>query len=183
MRVIALLSVLFLASPGSAQTRDEHWTRCSNPKVEPDLGIGACTALIQSGQETNENLSIAYNNRGSDYKDKREYARAIQDFDQAIRLNSANALAYSSRCDAYARNGDAARGIKDCDYALGQLNATGQARINALYGRGNAHYILDQYDRAIQDFDAVLQLQPDDTGNWSARGNAYLMKADYDRAI
>jgi tetratricopeptide (TPR) repeat protein len=183
MRVIALVAVLCLASPGFAQTRDEHWKRCADSSVEPDLGIGACTALIQSGSETTTNLSIAYNNRGADYKDKGEYARAIQDFDQAIRLDPAYAQAYASRCDAHARNGDAARGIKDCDHALGPLKATGTARTNALYGRGNAYYILDQYDRAIQDFDAVLKLQPDDTANWSARGNAYLMKADYDRAI
>jgi hypothetical protein len=50
------------------QTRDDNWNRCKDSN--PDLSIGGCTALIQSGQETNSNLAKAFRNRGIAYDDR-----------------------------------------------------------------------------------------------------------------
>jgi hypothetical protein len=36
----------------------------------PTPKITGCTALIQAGQDTTENLSVIYNNRGTGYDDK-----------------------------------------------------------------------------------------------------------------
>ena len=52
-----------------------------------DPRIDGCTALIDSGQGTTAALAIAYNNRGNAYATKGDYDRAIQDFDQSIKLN------------------------------------------------------------------------------------------------
>src|SRR6478735_11747819 len=49
--------------------------------------IKGCTALIDSPRETKLILAIAHNNRGDAYATKRDYDRAIQDYDLSIKLN------------------------------------------------------------------------------------------------
>ncbi len=50
--------------------------------------------MIQSGREGQKNLAIAFNNRGNAYSDKKDYDRAIADYDAAIRLDPNFALAF-----------------------------------------------------------------------------------------
>jgi tetratricopeptide (TPR) repeat protein len=59
--------------------------------------ISGCTTVIQSGRENTENLAVAFNNRGNAYSDKGDLERAIQDYDQAIRLNPQYATAFNNR--------------------------------------------------------------------------------------
>ena len=56
-------------------------------RTSPDIQIDGCTSLINSGKQTTQTLVIAYNNRGNAYVAKGEYDRAIQDYDQSIKLN------------------------------------------------------------------------------------------------
>ena len=55
-------------------------------RTSPDIQIDGCTSLINSGKQTTQTLVIAYNNRGNAYTAKGEYDRAIQDYDQSIKL-------------------------------------------------------------------------------------------------
>ncbi len=74
-----------------------HWQACTgNPGIDWDQQIESCTALIESGKELKENVAIAFYNRALAYENKKDYARAIADFDEAIRLNpnDADALLY-----------------------------------------------------------------------------------------
>ncbi len=90
----ATLFVVLLAGPAEAQTRNQNWTLCE--AGDPDRGIDACTALIQSGTETVSNLAIAHNNRGITYSDKSDFDRAIADYEQALKLNPDLASALNS---------------------------------------------------------------------------------------
>jgi len=74
-----------------------HWQACTgNPGIDWDQQIKSCTALIQSGTESKENIAIAYYNRALAYENKDDYTRAIADYDEALRLdpNDADALLY-----------------------------------------------------------------------------------------
>jgi len=76
-----------------------QWQTCTgNPEVDWDQQIKSCTALIQSGAESNENVGIAFFNRALAYENKEDFERAIADFSEAIRLdpNDADALFYRS---------------------------------------------------------------------------------------
>src|SRR6516162_9552972 len=86
---VQFIAVSFIFGTAAAQNRDENWTQCRD--ANPDLSIRGCTALIESGQETTQGLAILFFNRGVGYYHKGEYDRAIQDYDQAIRLKPVDA--------------------------------------------------------------------------------------------
>ncbi len=164
-KAIACIAILAFALAGTAgaQTRYENWARCKDPN--PDLAIGACTAIIQSGQETNENLPRAFFNRGIGYDNKGEYDRAIQDYDQAIKLNPNLAQAYSGRGNAYDEKHEYDRAIQDLDQAL-RLDPNDAY---ALESRGMAYDGKKEYDRAIQDFDQAIRLEPNNAQAFNSR--------------
>ena len=76
MRAVGLavlpIIALLLAGTAAAWDQDRQWKSCAGG-TSPDVVIGACTAIIQSGQESTEGLADAFNNRGDAYNDKREY--------------------------------------------------------------------------------------------------------------
>src|SRR5207237_1221173 len=98
------------------QTRDENWKRCGGN--DRDRAIEACSALIQSGQDTGINLAAVFYDRPLAYAHKGDYDLAIQDYDQAIRLNASLANAFYGRGVAYALKSDYDRAIADYDQAL-----------------------------------------------------------------
>jgi tetratricopeptide (TPR) repeat protein len=58
-------------------------------------------------------IPFTYNGRGSAYDGKKDYARAIADYDQAIRLDPKYAHAYYGRGQAKLKAGDIAGGNAD----------------------------------------------------------------------
>jgi tetratricopeptide (TPR) repeat protein len=93
--------------------------------------IEGCTAVIQSGQETTENLISTLNNRGNAYWANQEVGRAMQDYDQAIRVKPNDAGALGNRGNAHLTEGDYDRAIQDFDQML-RLQPN---RFGALSGR------------------------------------------------
>ena len=96
-------------------------------RSSPDIQINGCTALIASGEATPETLVIAHNNRGNAYTTKGEYDRAVQDYDESIKLNPNYARAFNNRGVAYQKKGEYHRAIKDL-MSLSSLIPTLSAR-------------------------------------------------------
>src|SRR5499433_3120625 len=109
----------------------------------PDIQIGGCTALIDSGIEPPQTLVIAYNNRGNAYSAKGEYDRAVQDYDQSIKLNP-NAQAFNNRGVAYQKKGEYDRAIEDFDESI-KLDPN---YANAFANRAQTYLNKGQYERA-----------------------------------
>jgi tetratricopeptide (TPR) repeat protein len=85
LRVMAagflIAGALFTAFPAAADDRET----CTNSSG--DVAIAACTRAIVSGQYTIRKVAPLYTSRGIAYWAKGQHDRAIQDFDQAIRLD------------------------------------------------------------------------------------------------
>ena len=71
-------------------------------------------------------LAKAYNNRGNHYTRNGEYDRAIQDYDQSIKINPNYPKAFNNRGVAYQKKGEYERATKDFDEAY-------KARARLLY--------------------------------------------------
>ena len=155
---IALMAVTGCGGPAAAQ-QSQDVTACVNKeKASPDIQIGGCTAAIQSGQWKSEGLAWAFNNRGDAYYKKGQYDRAIQDYDQAIKLNPSNAIAFSARGVAYGNKGQYDCAIQDHDQAI-KLNPN---YADAFYNRGVAYAKKNDLQRALADFKKFSELAPSD---------------------
>ena len=182
MRILVLSAVLAatiaMSGPAWAETGDENWDRCKDVHNDPDLRIGACTAIIQSGRETTSNLAAAFSNRCTGHIDKREYDLAIEDCDQAISLDPRYAVAFYNRGIAYRSKGQYDHAIQDYDQAI----SLDPRYAYAFSNRGNAYYYKGQYDRAIQDYDQAISLDPKYAHAFNGRGWANFNLARFSAA-
>ena len=110
----ATIFLILLAGPAGAQSRNQNWALCE--AGDPNRGITACTALIESGSETISNLAIAHSNRGITYSDKGEFDQAIADYERALQLkpnltSALNSLAWDLATMPTANRRDGGRAV------------------------------------------------------------------------
>ena len=72
-------------------------------------------AVIKTGRDVIQRLATAYNNRGVALRLKADYAAAIADFNEAIRLAPNYANAFNNRGVAFRNAGDLEHAIADYD--------------------------------------------------------------------
>jgi len=121
-----------------------------------DIAIVDCTRAIGSGQLSDTDRAITFNNRGNTYFGKRDYAHAIQDYDQAIRIKPNYPEAFNNRGYAYYHQQDYDRAIQNYDQAI-KLNPNYAKAFN---NRGGAYVDKRQYERALADYEAAAKIDP-----------------------
>jgi carboxyl-terminal processing protease len=171
--ILLLITVQLNGSAFAQSDLAQAWTWCVNQdKASPDLQIGGCTTVIQSGKLSQQNLTISFNNRGNAYLAKSDYDRAIADYDQAIKLDRRYTYAYHNRGLAYHFKKDYDRAIADYGEAV-RLN---QKYAEAFNDRGLAYQAKGNLDQAIADYERAIQLNPKLTVAISNRDAAYKAK-------
>lgn len=149
-------------------------------KATADQRIAACATLLASSGEANVAARVRYLLvRADAYDDRGELARAIADYNEAIRLDPGNATAFENRGTAFLRNGNHDRAIEDYNEAI-RLDPNFAL---AYADRGAAYYFKKDYERAIKDYDEAIRLDPKRSGTFSNRGAAYKKIGRNDRAI
>jgi tetratricopeptide (TPR) repeat protein len=152
----ALVSAAFgiLAAQGAAAAPGDDFDICF--KDSGDRAIEACTRAIDSGRYSGRNLAILYSNRGTEWFDKDDLDRALQDHSQAIRIDRTYASAWLNRGNVYATKGQRARAIDEYDEAirLDPKNA------KALNNRGDELRQMGEHMRALRDFDEAIRIEP-----------------------
>jgi tetratricopeptide (TPR) repeat protein len=166
------ITLLLLAAPAAAQQppRNDNYLKsielCNRmDRAAPDTRISGCTALIDGGYGTTAALAIAHNNRGNAYIAKGELDRAIQDFDQSIKLDRTYTKPLNNRGVAYMRKGEYDLAIEAFDEAIRRNPNYGNAYAN----RAGAYLKKNDYSRAAQDYDEAIRLDPGLEAGWHGR--------------
>ena len=134
---------------------------------------------VKGDDHFNLGQDAVYVYRAYSHSAKGDYAHAIADYSQALKLKSNNAYAYSGRGYAYIRKGDYEHAIADYTQALKLKSDDADAYNN----RGSAYREEHDYNKAIADYTQALKLKPDYPEAYYNRGGAYGEKHDYDKAI
>ena len=132
------------------------WKCTGNADIPWDEQIVGCSNAIKSGRYTGKDLAAAFNDRGAAYRVTGDFDHAIQDYNQAIKLNPNDATAFYYRGIANGMRGQSDRAIQDFSQAI-KINPN---HVGALYSRGLTYSNKGLWDRAIQDYDEAIKLSP-----------------------
>jgi tetratricopeptide (TPR) repeat protein len=175
-----LLCLVTQAAGQDAQQRE----RCRSIDVKGsaislDDAIAGCTALIVSGNERGRGLAEAHLRRGIGAQKKSDLARALADYEQAIRIDASYIRPYVDKGNLKLRQGKIEEAITDFNTALriDPNYAFGYAR------RGAAFQSKGDYDRALVNYDEALRLDPKNSSFYAERGWVHHLKSDDERAI
>lgn len=105
------------------------------------------------------NILIAYIDRGTAFLQRREFDRAISDFNHALKMNpddEKTSSIYNNRGNAYVGKGLYDQAIPDFTKAIA-LNPRYEV---AYSNRGNTYYTKGLYDQALKDFNTALEINP-----------------------
>jgi tetratricopeptide (TPR) repeat protein len=83
-RLVPIAAALLAAATAVPALADD-WDTCA--KASGDDAIAACSRAIKSGTYNGKTLALAYSNRGVEWRAKGELARAIADYDEAIKAD------------------------------------------------------------------------------------------------
>jgi tetratricopeptide (TPR) repeat protein len=120
-----------------------------------------------------------YFERGRGYVAKGDFDQAVEQYNEALKIDPKYAVTYNNRGNAYYFKKDYSRAIADYDEAI-RLDPKYAVAYN---NRGNANLGKKDYDRAIADYSEALKLDPKNAVAYYSRGDAYFRKKDYVRAI
>jgi formylglycine-generating enzyme required for sulfatase activity/lipoprotein NlpI len=180
LRQILFISISLVVtaafSTGSVVAQQtDAWTKCVNKEKAPrDVQISGCSTVIQSSQETPENLAVAFYNRGLAYYVIDKIDLSIADYTEAIRLNPKNARSWNNRCVSRTVAGRLQQALTDCNESLRLL----PNQSNVLDSRGFTYLKLGQFDLAVADYNSALQLNPRIASSLFGRGIVKLKKSD-----
>jgi len=139
-----------------------------------DQRIAACSKIIASGRGTAHERAVAYNYRGGAFYYAGKVERAVEDYEQAIKLDPFYAHAYNNRCWSGAVLGRTEQAAADCTKVLKLYNVA-----NTFENRGFIYLKRGEYDHAIADYEAGLRLDPPNKADFLyGRGLAKTKKGD-----
>ncbi|MFN6471542.1 MAG: tetratricopeptide repeat protein [Nostoc sp. SerVER01] len=136
-------------------------------------------AIAQNPKDAN-----AYTRRASGRYQQGDKQRALEDLNQATRLNSKHSLAWFFRGGILQELGRNEEAITAYSRALEGNSEWGSAKIADLYfSRANLYYDRRDYRRSIADYNEVLRLNPKNASAYALRGLAYQRRGDNQAAI
>lgn len=174
VRPIVMVCAL-VALAGTAYA--DAFSDCTN-KTDVDLRIKGCSQLIEQNPNDKKQLYFSYNLRGSAHAQRRDFDRAVADFDKAIALDASDAILFAARGEAYRLKGDPGRAIADFDKAI----ALDAKAAGAYHARGLIHLARKAHDRALADLTKAVEIEPR-AGAFHDRALVYLALGQKDKAV
>ena len=112
------------------------------------------------------------------YFEKKDYDKAIADFDRVIQIAPRDAEAFWRRGSARKMRKDSAGAIQDISEAI-RLDPRAQVSRK----RASAWSVLKEFDKAIVDVSDAIRLDPDRPSDYMNRGEQWFGKGEYEKAI
>lgn len=196
------VSLLFGLLPASALELD---TQTCNLLTPVDLRITKCSDLISGKDAGNqEALFYDYRTRGLSFFSRRHYARALADYNEALRLrpnwagstfSMGSAEVYALRAELWLAKSDKGRAMADLDQAI-RIGQPVPEKGRFYAKRADLWADKSNFDRAVADFNAAIPLLSrsiyDSTllecyfkraGLFERMGNRERARADYKAAV
>jgi tetratricopeptide (TPR) repeat protein len=129
-----------------------------------DEAIRLFTKAIDSGELSQEHLSVAYNNRGNAWYKKGDYDRAVADYTKVIEIEPRQVFAYTCRGNAWYKKGDYDKAIADFTTFI-EIEPRQPFAYN---NRGNAWGKKGDYEKAIADFTKAIEVDPQHTSAYNS---------------
>jgi len=156
-------------------------------QADAESRAAACSKALQSRQLKPEEIALARLTRGiarTALGDKalagEDYIDAVQRYDRLIDPSNPNSLALYRRAVALDASGQTDKAMEDYSAAI---KADPKSSL-AFLGRGVLLAVRKRaYDRAVEDFDKVLVIEPDNVEALVSRGDAFAQLGDLGRAM
>lgn len=140
-----------------------------------DLALGDFDAAIALLPD----FPNSYVYRALVWVDRRQFDKARDDLQQALRLNPNSALIHNNLGSIAERKGEIDRAIE----SYGEAIRLDPKYAQAFYNRAHAYMAKRDYRSAIIDYGRAIDLQRDFADAWSNRGGMYLLLGETDNAI
>ena len=123
------------------------------------------------------NSALAFTARGRAYELLNDLDSALRDQNRAIDINGNSATPYLCRAIIYEKQGNFGSGIQD-------LNKANEISPNSLFTRMRGRFYLKQrnFSHAMNVFERLLKLQPDESENHFHRGVCHLCLKQWEQA-
>lgn len=126
---------------------------------------------------SSENRGNAYVDRGLRNEGKENFARALLDYTEAIRLEPKSILAHFYRGCLHREMGNRKQAIADLDVVIKQ--EPNSVAIQAYLIRGHAHAEIGRRDRALADYGEVIRRVRTNAAGRAMRADAYKARGEY----
>jgi tetratricopeptide (TPR) repeat protein len=168
--VLAIACLVAAADTGAQTTA---WRQCLTDTTTN--AIDACTSIIFLDRHNDG----AFVNRGIAYRRAGDIERAVNDYDEAIRLNPGAADAFNNRGNAWRARGQFERALRDYDEAIRLKPQYAHAYNN----RGIIFLEQGHPERAIADFNRAIGVDPSYANAFRNRGLARAQQQAFDLAV
>jgi tetratricopeptide (TPR) repeat protein len=180
--LLCLISLLASAlaknpSPNSPDKLDDSRASAAFLAGDYDAAISLYSEVIQA----NPKAELAYNGRALAYRYKKEFAKALADFDQAIRLKPLFMFYYNRGVTRY-EVGDDKSAIADLTRALQDKPGDSRVRADCLIARARCYINQEKSAPAMSDLNAAIKLR-EDSEAYRLRGIIHKVAHEYQRSV
>ncbi|MDX2230064.1 MAG: hypothetical protein NW220_10525 [Leptolyngbyaceae cyanobacterium bins.349] len=144
-----------------------------------EASIEMFSNLLDLSEITSENRSIALGFRGDNYRLTNLFEEALEDFNQATRLNPKNDWAIGSRGETFQAMERYEEALIDFNKAI-EINSE---LVWAIVQRGKTYRLIERYDEALEDFDRAIKLDRRDKWAFAHKATTYRLMKDYEKAV
>lgn len=178
LRVMTICAAVAGLLPQAVSAAPSEADRDSCFDDSGDVAIAACTRAINSRRYKGEALARLYGARAFEYKVKRDFDRALADYNEAIRIFPNVVESLDARGSILAEQGNYRAAINDYTAAL-KLPRSGYVAVN----RGIVYLHMKEYDKALADYRLGSNLDPRDPIDFGRRCFARAVVDDLQRAL